>query len=63
MLILEILGGMVIGLLLLGLLSALRNVVDSVSSRASTGIDLRSHRRMNTDWRVIESLSAGGEQD
>ena len=61
MLILQIMGGMIFGLLLLGLLSALRNVLESASSRGSTGIDLRRHRRLHTDWRVLESLS--GEQD
>ena len=63
MLILEIMGGVLGGLTLLGLLAMLRNVLDSVSSRASTGFDLRRHRRMKSDWRVLESLSIGNEQD
>lgn len=63
MLILEILGGIFAGLLLLGLLAILRSVLDSVSSRATTGFDLRRNRRMKSDWRVLESLSIGNEQD
>ncbi|HEX3846843.1 MAG TPA: hypothetical protein VHV81_05635 [Steroidobacteraceae bacterium] len=63
MLILQIAGTILIALLVLALLSALRGVLESAASRASTGIDLRKSRRMNTDWRVIESLSVGDEQD
>jgi hypothetical protein len=63
MLILEILGGIFAGLLMLGLLAILRSVLDSASSRATTGFDLRRNRRMKSDWRVLESLSIGNEQD
>ena len=55
---LEMIGGMFAGLLLLGLLKLACSVLDSASSRASTGIDLSRSRRLHTDWRVIESLSA-----
>jgi hypothetical protein len=63
MLILQIVGAILVGLLVLGLLSALRAVLESASSRASTGFDLRKNRRLNTDWRVIESLSIGNEKE
>jgi hypothetical protein len=63
MLILRIVGAVLVVLLVLGLLSALRAVLESASSRASTGFDLRKNRRMKTDWRVIESLSIGNEKD
>jgi len=54
MLILQIAGGVLLGLLALGLLSVLRKAVDRVSCRITTGFDLHRNPRTQADWRILQ---------
>jgi hypothetical protein len=58
MFILQIVGGVFLGLLALGLLSVVGEVVDGVSNILTTGLNLRRNLRMQADWRILASPTA-----
>jgi hypothetical protein len=54
---LQIAEGIVLGIFALRVLSALRQIVDFVSSKITSGFDLNRSPRTPIDWRILRSLS------
>jgi hypothetical protein len=54
---LQIAAGIVLSLFALRALSLLRDLVDFVSSKVTSGFDLNRSPRTRIDWRILRSLS------
>jgi hypothetical protein len=54
---LQIAAGIVLSLFALRVLSLLREFVDFVSSKITSGFDLNRSPRTRIDWRILRSLS------